>query len=386
MVASIGRRGPPGLESIGRLENSGTVSGIVTGTRRPAIHRDRRPVRTSYGEAARPTPSHTTKALTRRAFLKGSSLLAVSGLAFLAAPHRAFAAKPGYNRYNNAVGDFATHVREIESGGRNVAGSDYAFAHGIPVAAPIGGRVAYVQDFKNGTAGKTVVIEYGIVDVQIAHLERLFVGRGDALDRSTCIGTQGKNSAVGGKAAVSHLHISVYGCGAFYDYRQVPPGGNRHRAFYLLNPDALTPRRDPREILTDCPWDGEADHDTPYLDYVDTHVRGGLERLVRDFPDHELARFIGRSLKSRSLAETLRRVWIKHERRADDALTRRFEGIFAHVREAGRLLTLTSPYFDHTNPRTILKVADANPEPARSLILDPRFYGRYVPRGAAPQA
>ena len=69
-----------------------------------------------------------------------------------------------------------------------------------------------------------------------------------------------------------------------------------------------------------------------------------------------------------------------------DALTRRFEGIFAHVREAGRLLTLTSPYFDHTNPRTILKVADANPEPARSLILDPRFYGRYVPRGAAPQA
>ncbi len=369
MVASSGRRSPLGLESIGRLENSGTVSAAVTRTRRP--------VRISDGGAT---------ALTRRAFLGGGTLLTASGIAFLAAPHRAFAAKPGYNRYNNVTGDFATHVREIEAGGRNVAGSDYAFAHGIPVAAPIGGRVAYVVDFKNGTAGKTVVIEYGIVDIQIAHLESLFVGRGDTLDRSTCIGTQGKNPAVNGKAAVSHLHISVYGCGAFYDYRQLAPGDNRKRAFYLLNPDALTPRRAAREILTDCPWDGEADYDTPYLDFVDTHVRGGLERVARDFPDDELARFIGRSLKSRTLAETLRRVWIKFQRRADDALTHRFELIFAHVKGAGRLLKLTSPYFDHTSPRTILKVANANPEPARSLILDPKFYGRYLPTGAAPQA
>ena len=157
-MASSGRRGPLGLESIGRLENSGTVSGTVTRTRRPAIDRDRRPVRRSDRAAARLAPGHGTEALTRRAFLKGSSLLAASGIALLAAPHRAFAAKPGYNLYNNVYGDFATHVREIESGGRNVAGSDYAFAQGIPVAAPVGGRVAYVLDFKNGTAGKTVVI------------------------------------------------------------------------------------------------------------------------------------------------------------------------------------------------------------------------------------
>ncbi len=96
-----------------------------------------------------------------------------------------------------------------------------------------------------------------------------------------------------------------------------------------------------------------------------------------------MVQFIGRSLEVRSLAETLRHAWIRYEGRLDDALRRRFDAIFAHVKEAGRLLTLTSPYIDHTNPRTIVEVADANPEPARSLILDPRFYGRYVPRRAA---
>ena len=389
-------------------------SGVsLAGVARSEVDRDRRPGRRADGESprtaapwvvpdlgrsdcqrdrpggcgprARETLVHGTPALSRRAFLKGSALLAASSGVLVAASRSLLAAEPGYNRYNNAYGDFATHIKEIERGGRNVAGSDYTFAHGIPVASPVGGKVRYVQDFKHGTAGKSVVIEYGIVDIQIAHLERLFVGRGESLDRSTCIGTQGKNAAAEGKAAVSHLHMSVFGCGAFYDYRQIQPGGSRSNAFFLLNPDRLIPDRNARSILTDRPWDGRTDYDTPYLDYVDAHVRRGLERLTRDFPNDRLAASIGRWLKSRSLAATLRRVWITHQqtRQPGSAFARRIESIFEHVRKAGELLMLTSPYIDHTNPQTILKVADANPEPARSLILDARFYGRFLPHRTA---
>ncbi len=413
MLESAERHGPLELESITKLQNSGADSGTLESARRPAIQRDRRPGRRGdganpqgadlrlgpargpgqsdstpprgRGETARAAPVHTKTALTRRAFLKGGSLLTASGILFLATPQNLLAAEPGFNRYNNVQGDFAAHIREIESGGRNVAGSDYAFLHGIPVTSPVAGKVRYVQDFKYGTAAKGVVIEYGIVDIQISHLERLLVGRGDALDRNTCIGTQGKNTATGGKAAVSHLHMSVYGCGAFYDYRQTLRTGGRSRAYFLLNPDRLTPRRGPRLNLTDSPWDGETDYDTPYLAYVDAHVRAGLARVARNYPNQPLARSIGRWLRSRSLAETLRRAWDGHQRdrQPGSALAREIESVFEHVKTAGGLLKLTSPYIDHTNAKTILRVAAANPEPARSLILDPRFYGRYVPRRTA---
>ena len=181
--------------------------------------------------------------------------------------------------------------------------------------------------------------------------------------------------------------MSAYSCGAFYDYRQTQQAGVRSHAYFVLNPDGLTPGRNAKAILTDYPWDGRTDYDTPYLDYVDAHVRAGLERLARNYANFRLGRSIGRWLRTRSLAEALRRAWIRQQqyRQPGSVLAREIEKVFEHVRNAGKLLRLTSSYIDHTNPQTILRVAEVNPEPLRSLILDPRFYGRFLPRrGATP--
>ena len=60
--------------------------------------------------------------------------------------------------------------------------------------------------------------------------------------------------------------------------------------------------------------------------------------------------------------------------------------IYTKVREAGRLIKLTSPYIDHTNPETILAIAAANPEHVRKVILSQKFYGQFVPDEMMPEA
>ena len=70
----------------------------------------------------------------------------------------------------------------------------------------------------------------------------------------------------------------------------------------------------------------------------------------------------------------------------DILLIKKLGDVYAKIREAGRLIKVTSPYIDHMNPQTILAVAEANPEHVRKLIFAEKFYGQFMPLEMIPDA
>jgi len=83
-------------------------------------------------------------------------------------------------------------------------GTDFAGAEGVPIRAPGGGRVVAAQDFYY--SGNTVVIDHGLgVFSLLAHMSRMDVRAGDAVEAGQVIGAVGATGRVTGP----HLHWTL---------------------------------------------------------------------------------------------------------------------------------------------------------------------------------
>jgi murein DD-endopeptidase MepM/ murein hydrolase activator NlpD len=92
------------------------------------------------------------------------------------------------------------------------AGTDFLSPSGTPIRAPSSGRVVCARDLF--FTGNTVVIDHGLgLFSMLAHLSRLDVKEGDAIDSGTVVGLVGATGRVTG----AHLHWSLTMSGARVD-------------------------------------------------------------------------------------------------------------------------------------------------------------------------
>jgi murein DD-endopeptidase MepM/ murein hydrolase activator NlpD len=92
------------------------------------------------------------------------------------------------------------------------AGTDFLSPAGTPVRAPNAGRIAVARDLY--FAGKSVMIDHGAgVFSQLAHLSRIDVREGDAVEAGEVVGLVGATGRVTG----AHLHWAVRASGARVD-------------------------------------------------------------------------------------------------------------------------------------------------------------------------
>jgi murein DD-endopeptidase MepM/ murein hydrolase activator NlpD len=84
------------------------------------------------------------------------------------------------------------------------AGTDFLSPAGTPIQAPNAGRVVVARDLF--FSGNTVIIDHGLgLFSMLAHLSRIDVHEGDAIDRSAIVGLVGATGRVTGP----HLHWAV---------------------------------------------------------------------------------------------------------------------------------------------------------------------------------
>jgi murein DD-endopeptidase MepM/ murein hydrolase activator NlpD len=92
------------------------------------------------------------------------------------------------------------------------SGADFPSPAGTPVVAPNGGRVVLARDLY--FTGQTVVIDHGLGLISLfAHLSRIDVPEGAAVDRGATLGQVGATGRVTG----AHLHWTVRADGARVD-------------------------------------------------------------------------------------------------------------------------------------------------------------------------
>ena len=343
---------------------------------------------------------------------------------------RSLPRKPGYLYVRGRTTDFDLHINNERLFGKfDMGGIDITFGDGAPLLGPANGIVKSAREFRN--SGKNTKIDYGIVQIVIAHQKDLFVepAQKAAVNlRDMVIGRQG-NTGTG--ATRSHVHITVYGnavlcadkkrrmsCGHSYLKgdgargrfgripKQIAPyytnGGSaadrrarngRYPYFwnFVLDPDGLTPDGKP---LYESYRDPATDYDTPYLDFVQNRIVGGLQDIASEWEqkaDPEESQF-GSQLKMQvehwPLYKTINRLWVLYEvalkkqaagQKGHD-LRKRLEVVFDDVREAGSMIKLTSPYIKPAAPEVILSAMDRNPE---RVELIRGYYGRYLPKQVA---
>ena len=404
--------------------------------------------------------------LNRRGFFRGSGAVALwlaAGPSLAAGPAAAGKIKtnqPDYLRVDvdgiSTVQDWQRHVLI----GKGAAGEDYVFADGMPMVGSCMGETIVADDLGR-SAGKEILLNYGVVQLMLGHHGKLFVRGNSQVDRTTCLGTQGSS---GFGATASHVHMTVFGNMAlsgdpFFD--QLDDLRFRDDEFdkwnHVIDPKKLCARRG--RPLFERPYNAEsdADFDREYLEFVDQNIGGagpesganghislmagsiygqgdgrrpGTDELNNKIRDQRpLIEFINESMRRHETLTGFKyhgmpaglRTAIDHHvsgfmSRAsqddyrhlfrDDASL--FQGrttggngrvldgsdmieakwlgeFYETVRQAGRLIRLTSPFIDHTNPQAILAVAEANSEPVRKLIFDQRYYGGFLPEDMIPE-
>ncbi len=109
--------------------------------------------------------------------------------------------RPVPGRANSSFG-----TRSVFNGERRNphAGTDFLSGTGTPIHAPAGGRIVAARDLF--FTGNTVVIDHGLgVFSMLAHLSRIDVREGDAVDTGTIVGLVGATGRVTGP----HLHWAL---------------------------------------------------------------------------------------------------------------------------------------------------------------------------------
>lgn len=109
--------------------------------------------------------------------------------------------RPVPGRANSSFG-----TRSVFNGERRNphAGTDFLSGTGTPIHAPAGGRIVAARDLF--FTGNTVVIDHGLgVFSMLAHLSRLDVREGDAIDAGAVVGLVGATGRVTGP----HLHWAL---------------------------------------------------------------------------------------------------------------------------------------------------------------------------------
>jgi hypothetical protein len=385
-----------------------------------------------------------TTPVTKRQLLKtGSGLAATIGAYALmgGAVHAAsvlgvpwsLPRKPGYLYVRGRATDFDLHLNnELLFGKFDMGGIDITFGDGAPLLGPANGIVKTAREFRN--SGKNTKIDYGIVQIVIAHQKALFVEPAQKADvnlRDMVIGRQGNTGA---RANRSHVHITVYGnavlcadkerrmsCAHSYlkgdgvsgrfgripkqiapYYTNAGSAADRRRRNgrypyfwnFVLDPDGLTPDGKP---LYESYRDPATDYDTPYLDFVQDRIVGGLQDIASEWErkadpeESQFGSYLKKQVEHRPLYKTINRLWVLYEVALKDRdagrqgfdLRKRLEVLFDDVREAGSMIKLTSPYIKPGDPDVILSAMDRNPERVE-LIRD--YYGRYLPKQVASRS
>ncbi|MBI2653919.1 hypothetical protein HYX02_03845 [Candidatus Woesearchaeota archaeon] len=255
--------------------------------------------------------------------------------------------------------DFYVHILDWEKNRRNIGGVDTKFKprkppHGAPVVSPVRGVVVQVDNF--------IIVEYGIVRIKLDHLEKILIPKGKDIrvevKRGQILGLEG-----------DHTQLSVSGVtlerGLTYDYDYLDRF-ERNEDRWKVWRTVVNPARlaiDKVGPVHKFPFkyklDGE-DYDTPYLN-ASAKVKSGLEKLAEDFGNTEIGRSIGASLKgNRPIPIIINYAVGMYPKVTDKALRTTLTDIFADVKEAFRLLKLTSIYIDHVNPDVIAEAVKAN--------------------------
>ena len=271
--------------------------------------------------------------------------------------------------------DFDLHIKEWERHGRNIGGVDTSFKprkspHGPPVVSPVKGVVVDAYNYDN--TGNTIIIEYSLVRIQLMHLERIFIPQGENIrievERGQVLGLEGNSGSIA-RGQEPHTQLSISGVtlerGLTYHYDHK----SRFEKFEdkwkvwrtVTNPARLAPDR--RGPVHKFPYkyklDGE-DYDTPYLN-ASAKVRSGLEKLAEDFGNTEIGKNVSAWLKqNRPIPIIINYAVGMYPKVTDKALRTTLTDIFADVKEAFRLLKLTSIYIDHINPNVIAEAVKAN--------------------------
>ena len=322
--------------------------------------------------------------------------------------------KPKYVLVGNGVpSDFQRHLdREELFGIFGIGGIDLTFGYGVPLLNPCPGRVREARFFT--IPGNATTIEYGIIGVELTHQLVTYVQRYQNVDRNDIIGREGMSGE--GGHGISHVHITVTGNAILCadEKRRFPdrthsrnylepdrlegrygPGGQipgtPYHWNFVLNPDKLTPDGKPLHESFWNPLDPSQDYDTPYLNFVQDKIFGGLQGIASRLKTKSsveariLGEGIGRKLTANPLYEIINGLWILYETELKERTINdrgygfkiRLESFFDDVREAGSLIKLTSPYIDPKNPQTILYMIQQNPQ-HEPLIR--AYYDRFLPR------
>ncbi len=269
---------------------------------------------------------------------------------------------------------FQEHVEnEAETSTRGIGGIDLTFGHGVPIVSPVKGRISSVRN--SPVSGKTTTIQYGFTEVLLAHQEELLIEPGTEVDRYTVIGREGATGT--GSSGTSHVHLSVIGNAVFHDYNHNRTVGSAVKIFpswnFVLDPDRLTSDGNP---LVENPWNPAVDYDTPYLEFVEKHVRPSFARIYKNYKDTP-PQYCIRNLSREPSMGSINCLWKQYEKIKYEGgpLEKELEIIRITVREAGKLIKLTSPYIDHTNSNIIRHVISRNPR-HKDLIL--KYYDRFL--------
>ncbi len=382
-----------------------------------------------------------TTRISKRDLLKGGAGLAASVSAFALAGGAANAAsvvgvpwflprKPGYLYVRGRAADFDTHIdSERRYGKFDMGGVDVTFGDGAPLLCPVNGKIKTAREFRN--SGKNTKIDYGIVQIIIAHQKDMFVGpfhKADVNFREMVIGRQGKS---GSGATRSHVHVTVYGNAVLcadkerrlpYSHNYLKRDGVRGRfgeiphrisPYYLggeldsdrpmrtrpsayfwnfvLGPDRLTPDGRP---LYESYCDPAIDYDSPYLSFVQSRIVAPLHDIAADLEqkkdpaEKKFAVRLKQQIEHWPLYDVINRLWILYEmglkqRSAGQMgfdLRKRLEVVFDDVREAGTMIKLTSPYINPDDSNVILAAMARNPE--REALIR-AFYHRFLPNRLA---
>ena len=341
--------------------------------------------------------------------------------------------RPDYLYIGGKPANFAMHVNnEKKTGKFNMGGVDLTFGHGAPLLSPVNGAIVSAREFPN--SGKNTKMDYGLIRLTMSHQKDLFVQsfqRQDRNFRDVVIGRQGQS---GRGATVSHVHITVYGNAVLCADKErrlehghnflerdsvggrfgliperisdyfVGVGIDRRKSRrkpitpyywnFIIDPDRLTPNGAP---LYKSFRDPAVDYDTPYVNFVNDRVVGGLRDLASEWKkrptedDRSFGAYLSNQLKHWPLYTIINTLWILNEmalkkqaagKRGLD-LRKRLEVVFDDVREAASLIKLTCPYINPDNPNGIEIAMMQNPE-REDLIR--AFYGRFLPTQVASRS
>jgi len=340
---------------------------------------------------------------TRRQFLQvaggAAAGIAVGPVESLFAEKAAYAAspEPSYLRVGGRKADFNSHLTsERRSGKFTLGGVDYKFIDGVPIVSPCNGTIKLSSNTQMD--GGTLLIDYGIIQVYLTHLDKLFKGNNELVKRSEGVvaveSDEGKSVTAG-----YHTHMTVIGNAVLQGILELKQHnykgniGNYKTTLYdkwnfVIDPEKL--RAGTPGPLFERPWRiDDPDFDKPYLDYVNGQVKDDLLRLVHEIRERHDTQKIARLREDILLDEPLVMV-INDLHRITDNIRTETGTLNPEIRqaqdrsdesviEAGKKIQFTSFYINHTHPETITWVAQQEYGEVQKLILADGNYGQFLP-------